>query len=310
MDRSYAFLLLFVRLKQVNSSESVLRIFSGAVSELWPGFVAEVGELGREDSVERGSDSGGEARFPLAGRTRRHGELVVRSPSGTPLTAEDRALLFNAVELLQLFLENIDQEREAEELKSVLEEAARRRGIANLRFARELLSQVGGAVSPSQISVRLGWAEEAEDILLESSQTGMTITAAEIESLSRELCLRTMSLLPKWDAVFATVESGTVAVSCIAGWSTAFMVRETLEGLNRTLLEDPEGAGVSLSVTSYGDVVAFSLVLTHAETQGSPRNLDEGSRKLLGFYARRGNLSLEESWEWGFTRFTLKMERA
>lgn len=307
MDRSYALLLLFVRLKQVATPEAVLRIFSGALSELWPNHRAEVRLEESETDPGHPVD-----RFPLATSTRRYGELLVHSDNGAEeLTGDERALLYNAVELLQLILENRDRGAEMEELKAAVEQGVRRRSLSNLELAEQIIHVHGRTSNDEEphesLSIRLEWLRVFETLLMESKQRGERITAGELEGVLRLLFERTLTPAPRQSSGFATVNSAAVETTLERGTYASLMLRELLEGVRRSLWKRREAMDVAVNIAGHRQQLLLSLSVALGATQGSPRNLSELNRRLSRLFAERGGIETEESWEWGSVRFTLRM---
>lgn len=307
VDRSYALLLLFVRLKQVATTEAVLRIFSGALSELWPNHRAEI----RVGDTE-GETSQPVERFPLATSTRRYGELLLHSDNGAQeFSGDDRALLYNAVELLQLFLENRERGAEMEELKAAAEQGVRRRSLSTLELAEQIVSVHGHTSSEEEphqdLSLRLQWVRAVEELLLESNQRGERINAGELQGALRLFFERTLSPEPRLSSGFATVDSAAVETTLTRGNYAALLLRELLEGVRRSLWKRNEPMDLGLNIGGYGDRLLLSLTVSVGETQGSPRSLSELNRRLSRLFAEKGDIEVEESWDWGSVRFTLRM---
>lgn len=303
MDRSYALLLLFVRLKQVGTTEGVLRIFSGALSELWPALSIEI----EESQAEKPSGD----RFPLATSTRRYGELVVDSQKGSePIAQEDRALIFNAVELLQLFLENREKEAEMEDLKLSVEQGIRRRTLSNLELAEQVVSVHGNNDHEGDphrsLSDRLRWLGVLEQVLLETNQHGDRLSAGELEAVLETLVAKSLNPQPQQSSSFATVESVDVQVGVESGRYVALLLRELLEGVRRSLWKKEEAMDIAFNFAEYGSTLAVSLSIGLGATEGSPRSLSELNRRLARLFEQKGSLEVEESWEWGAARFTVR----
>ncbi|MFW6249472.1 MAG: hypothetical protein ACOC47_00095 [Alkalispirochaetaceae bacterium] len=304
MDRSYALLLLFVRLKQVETAESALRVFAGALSELWPGLRFAVD---RGDSADASGD-----RFPLATTGRRYGELVIHSENGAEsLSAEERGLIFNAVELLQLLLENREKGEEMEELKLAVQEGVRRRGLATLELLQQLISihanTEGGGELPQTLSLRLRWLEVLDRVLLELKQHGDQMSAGELETVVSSLLARSLTPEPQRSSGFATVESVDVQVGVERGRFAALLLRELVEGVRLSLWNEMDAMDIALNFAGHGNTLSLSLTLGLGATEGSPRSLSELNRRLARLFAEKGGLEFEESWEWGAVRFTVRM---
>lgn len=308
MDRSYALLLLFVRLKQVRSTEAVLRIFSGAVSELWPDHRAEV-RVGKQPSVPEEPVE----RFPLATSTRRYGELLVHSEDGAEeLSGDDRVLLFNAVELLQLVLENRDRGAEMEELKGAVEEGVRRRSLATLDLMEQIISVHGHTAREEEphedLSRRLRWLRTLDEVLQESRQRGEGMSGGELEGLIRLLFERSVTPPPRLSSGFATVSSAAAETTVDSGSYAVLLGRELLEGVRHSLWKRDDPMDVAISIEGSDGYLLLSITLALGATEGSPRSLNELNRRLFHLFAKKGGIEVEESWEWGSARFALRME--
>lgn len=301
MDRSYALLLLLVRLKHVAASEKILRIFIGALRELWPEYTFEM--------VSAGEASGEGERFPVATEKRRHGELIV-TPLGAPeVDASDRALIFNACEALQLVLEVRDHQEQTQDLRYALESGVRRRALHFLGLVEAVITQhrsVGQEVDVAgELKRRLNWIEQVEELLLEESG-GSSRTLESFDALLGALFTRTMSSPPQLSTTFASVETGELSISSEAASYAALYFQEVLDALERTIWRKSEAMELATHYAREGQIVVCTLSVSLGETEASPRALGILTRRMAQVYIERGGLEAEQTWQWGAARFSLR----
>jgi len=127
--------LLLINLSQFKDRRHVLRVFSQAAEGMWPGLTF---------TYHKNPPDPGGVVMPLDTVHKRHGFFVVHGDLGA-LQPSERQLLGNAMQMLALLLERLEQQKQIEDNKRFLEQEVARRTKESEHKTRQLQLAMAGA---------------------------------------------------------------------------------------------------------------------------------------------------------------------
>ncbi|KAF0233740.1 MAG: PAS/PAC sensor hybrid histidine [Desulfovibrionaceae bacterium] len=157
-SKDHDLFLLLINLSQIKDRSLVVRIFAQAMAAVWPALTLEWSGV---DGSENASS------LPVQTMSGHYGSFLVQGPLAA-LSGQDRQLLNNAVQMLALLLERLDQQTQLQDRSVQLEREVQER-TAQLRETSERYRALFAAVS--------------DPVLVADRETGILVECNEAAEL-------------------------------------------------------------------------------------------------------------------------------